>query len=148
MGEDVRHQFVVSRLWAGGGATALVAALAAIVVILVATGLFGVPVLVPTGEGAWGGIGAAAYAVSAAVAALAATGLLHLLLLGTPRARSFFVSIMLLLTAITVIIPMSIDVDQGARFATAAGNLFLGVVITGTLSGVLRSAIRAGRLVR
>ncbi|MEV7555935.1 DUF6069 family protein [Amycolatopsis sp. NPDC089917] len=122
-------------------------ALAAIVVILVASGLFGVPVLVPLGEGVRGGIGAAAYAVGAAVAALVATGLLHLLLIGTPRAKSFFVSIMLL-TAITVIIPLSIDADQGARIATAAGNLLLGVLITGTLSGVLHSAIRAGRLVR
>ncbi|MFC3454859.1 DUF6069 family protein [Amycolatopsis speibonae] len=145
---EARHRFVVGRLWAGGGATALVAALAAIVVILVASGLFGVPVLVPTGEGAWSGISAAAYAVSAAAAALAATGLLHLLLLGTPRAKSFFVTIMLLLTAITVIIPLSIDADRGARIATAAGNLFLGVLIAGTLSGVLHSAIRAARLVR
>ncbi|MBB5850040.1 hypothetical protein HDA45_000127 [Amycolatopsis umgeniensis] len=39
---------------------------------------------------------------------------------------------------------MGIDADRGARFATAAGNLFLGVVITGTLSGVLHAAIRAG----
>jgi len=148
MTEDVRHRFVVGRLWAGGGATALVAALAAIVVVLVASGLFGVPVLVPTGEGAWGAIGVVVYAMSAAVAALAATGLLHLLLIGTPRARSFFVSIMLLLTAITVIIPLSIDAGLPARIATAAGNLFLGLLITGTLSGVLHSAIRAGRLVR
>ncbi|GAB3735277.1 hypothetical protein GCM10027598_61330 [Amycolatopsis oliviviridis] len=148
MAGEPRHRFVVSRLWAGGCATALVAALAAIVVILVASGLFGVPVLVPSGGGAWGGIGATAYAACAAVAALAATGLLHLLLIGTPRARSFFVSIMLLLTAITVIVPLSIDADLGARIATAAGNLFLGVLITGTLSGVLHSAIRAGRLVR
>ncbi|MFD5094415.1 DUF6069 family protein [Amycolatopsis thailandensis] len=148
MTAEARHRFVVARLWAGGGATALVAALAAIVVILVASGLFGVPVLVPYGEGVWGGVGAAAYSVSAAVAALAATGLLHLLLNGTPRARSFFVTITLLLTAITVIVPLSVEADRGARIATAAGNLFLGVLITGTLSGVLHSAIRAGRLVR
>ncbi|OXM55211.1 hypothetical protein CFP71_18075 [Amycolatopsis thailandensis] len=53
-----------------------------------------------------------------------------------------------LLTAITVIVPLSIEAARGARITTTAGNLFPGVLITGTLSGVLHSAIRAGRLVR
>ncbi|WP_326835062.1 DUF6069 family protein [Amycolatopsis rhabdoformis] len=136
------------RLWAGGGSTALVAALAAIVVVLVAHGLFDVPVLAPFGEGAWGGIGTVAYAVSAAIAALAATGLLHLLLITTPRGRSFFISIMLLVTAIAVVVPLGLDADRGARFATAAGNLLIGVVITGTLSSVARASVRVSRPLR
>lgn len=145
---DTRPRVAAGRLWAGGGATALVAALAAIVVVLVARGLFDVPVLAPEGQGAWGGVGTVAYAVGAALVALAATGLLHLLLISTPRAKSFFVSIMLLVTAIAVVIPLGLDAERGARFATAAGNLLIGLVITSTLSGVAGAAVRAGRPVR
>ena len=73
-----------ARLWTGGLATALVAALVAVVGVLVARGLFDVPVLAPTGEGALGNANTARLAGLAAVAALLATGLMHLLLLSTP----------------------------------------------------------------
>jgi hypothetical protein len=42
------------RLWTGGVATAAVAALVAIVGVLIARGLFDVPLLAPTGEGTLG----------------------------------------------------------------------------------------------
>src|SRR5215216_4378971 len=58
------------RLWTGGLATALVA-----------RGLFDVPVLAPTREGALGNANTARLAILAAAAALVATGLMHLLLL-------------------------------------------------------------------
>ena len=75
-----------ARLWTGGLATALVAALVAVVGVLIARGLFDVPVLAPTAEGALGNANTARLAALAAVAALLATGLLHLLLLSTPPA--------------------------------------------------------------
>ncbi|MEV5720728.1 DUF6069 family protein [Amycolatopsis mediterranei] len=137
---ETQPRIDVGRLWAGGAATALVAALAAVVVVVVARGLFHVPVLAP-GSGV-GGISVVAYAVGAAVAALVATGLLYTLLISTPRARSFFVSIALLVTAIAVVVPLSLDADPVARMVTAAGNFLIGVVITGTLSGVTRAAVR------
>ena len=74
------------RLWTGGLATALVAALVALVGVLIARGLFDVPVLAPRREGMFGDVGTTARrAILAAVAALPATGLMHLLLLSTPR---------------------------------------------------------------
>jgi hypothetical protein len=137
---ETQPRIDAGKLWAGGGATALVAALAAVVVVVVARGLFDVPVLAPgSGEG---GISAVAYAFGAAIAALVATGLLYALLISTPRARSFFVSITLLVTAIAVVVPLSLDADPAARIVTAAGNLLIGLVITGTLSGVTRAAVR------
>lgn len=145
MSRVTQSRVVASRLWAGGCATALVAALAAIVAVLIARGLFDVPVLAPKGEGTWGGIGTVAYAVGAAVAALGATALLHLLLISTPRAKSFFVTIMLLVTAIAVVIPLGLSAKLDARLATAAGNLLIGVVITATLSGVAGAAVWTGR---
>jgi hypothetical protein len=42
------------RLWTGGVATAAVAALVAVAGVLIARGLFDVPVLAPTGEGTLG----------------------------------------------------------------------------------------------
>ncbi len=72
------------RLWTGGLATAAVAALVAVVGVLIARGLFDVPVLAPTGEGTLGDASTARLAGLAALAALLATGLLHLLLLTTP----------------------------------------------------------------
>ncbi|WP_370963828.1 DUF6069 family protein [Amycolatopsis sp. cg9] len=138
-----RPTLVAGRLWAGGAATALVAALAAILAVIAADGLFGVPVLAPSGENAWSSVDIASYAAGAALAALAATGLLHLLLISTPRAKSFFVSIMLLATVIAVIVPVTLD--SPGRLATAAGNLLVGLVITGTLSGVAAAAVRPAR---
>jgi hypothetical protein len=73
-----------ARLWTGGLATALVAALVAVVGVLIARGLFEVPVLGPTGEDALGNTSTARLATLAAVAALVATGLMHLLLVSTP----------------------------------------------------------------
>jgi uncharacterized membrane protein YjgN (DUF898 family) len=75
-----------ARLWTGGIATALVV----VVGVLIARGLFDVPVLAPEGEGALGNASTARLAILAAVAALLATGLMHLLLLSTPRPFRFF----------------------------------------------------------
>ena len=76
------------RLWTGGLATALVAALVTLVGVMIARGLFDVPVPAPTDEGTLGN--ASTLRLAAAVAALLATGLLHLLLLSTPQPRRFF----------------------------------------------------------
>src|SRR5918993_1539638 len=49
-----RPKVDAGRLWTGGVATAAVAALVAVVGVLIARGLFDVPLLAPTGEGALG----------------------------------------------------------------------------------------------
>ena len=53
--------------------------------MLIARGLFDVPVLAPSQDGALVDAGTARLASLAAVAALIATGLMHLLLICTPR---------------------------------------------------------------
>ena len=60
------------RLWTGGLATAAVAALVAVVGVLIARGVFDVPVLAPTGEGTLGDASTARLAGLAALAALLA----------------------------------------------------------------------------
>ena len=86
------------RLWTGGVATALVAALVALVGVLICRGLLDVPVLAPTEEGTLGGTSTFRLVGLVALAALLATGLLHLLLLSTPRPIRFFTWIVTLAT--------------------------------------------------
>jgi hypothetical protein len=78
------------RLWAGGAATAVVAALAVVAGVLVARGVLGIPVLAPRAASDLGNSSTAVYAGLAAGCALLATALLHVLLLGAPRPFLFF----------------------------------------------------------
>jgi hypothetical protein len=134
------------RLWTGGLATALVAALVAVVGVLIARGLFDVPVLAPTREGALGNANTARLAILAAAAALVATGLMHLLLLlSTPRPFRFFTWIVSLLTLLAVLAPFMTDAKLATQVATAAIGLVIGMAIGSLVSGAARSAIRLGR---
>jgi hypothetical protein len=133
------------RLWTGGVATALVAALVALVGVLIARGLFDVPVLAPTQEGTLGNASTLRLAVFAALAALAATGLLHLLLLSTPQPRRFFTWIIALATIAAALAPFLSGADLDEKIATSAITLVVGVAIGSLLSGVARSAVRTER---
>jgi Family of unknown function (DUF6069) len=138
-------QVDAARLWTGGLATALVAALVAVVGVLIARGLFDVPVLAPERDGALGNASTARLAVLAAVAALLATGLMHLLLLSAPRPFRFFTWIISLLTLVAVLAPFMTDVKLATQVATAAIGLVIGMAIGSLVSGAARSAIRLGR---
>ncbi|HWE90465.1 MAG TPA: DUF6069 family protein [Pseudonocardiaceae bacterium] len=118
------------RLWAGGFATAVVAALVAVVGILIARGLVHVAVLAPKGDGVWGNASTVTYALLAGLFALAANGLLHFLLLTTPRATQFFGWIMVLLTIVGVVVPLTVLTNTNEMFATAALNLLIGLITT------------------
>lgn len=131
-----------ARLWAGGVATALVAALVAIVGILIARGLADVAILAPKGSGLWGNANTATYAIVSALVALAATGLLHLLSVATPRPTTFFGWIMVLLTLIAVVLPLSLSVSWDTKIATGLLNLVIGLVITILLVTVGGSAFK------
>jgi hypothetical protein len=137
-----RGRFDPGRLWAGGAATALVAALLAVLGILTARGLLDIAVLAPKGEGVWGDANTVTYALVAAACALAATGLVHLLLLTTPSAVRFFCWIMVLLALIAVVLPLSLDLGIESRTFTAVLNFLVGVVITLLVCGAAASARR------
>ncbi|MBY8848798.1 DUF6069 family protein [Saccharothrix sp. MB29] len=139
---DPSRRFAAATLWAGSVATALVTGLLAIVGILVARGLLGVDVLAPKGDGVWGNANTLTYALTSAACALGATALLQLLLATTPNAIRFFSWIMVLLTAIAVVLPLSLSVSPEAKAFTAVLNLVIGVVIVLLLRGVVGSARR------
>jgi Family of unknown function (DUF6069) len=137
-----RQPLDAARLWTGGLATAVVAALVALVGVLIARGLFDIPVLAPAGEGA---LGNSNTAILAAIAALLATGLMHLLLVSTPRPFRFFTWIVSLLTLVAVLAPFMTDAKLATQVATAAIGLVIGMAIGSLVSGAARSAIRLVR---
>ncbi|SDU73176.1 DUF6069 family protein [Jiangella alkaliphila] len=133
---------VASRLWAGGAATAVIAALIAIVGIVLVRGVFDIPVLAPEGEGTWGDASTGWYAAGAALAALLATGLAHVLLLTTPQPLRFLGWVIALATVIGVVAPFTSGADLDAQLATAGLNLVLGIAIGSLVSSVARSSSR------
>jgi hypothetical protein len=145
-GHDAAEKLQVNanRLWTGGVATAVVAALVAVVGVLIARGLLDVPVLAPTEEGVLGNANTARLALLAAPPALAATGLMHLLLLFIPRPWQFFTWIMSLVTLAAVLAPFATDAEIATKVATAAIFLAIGVAIGSLVSGVASSAVRLG----
>jgi uncharacterized protein DUF6069 len=130
------------QLWSGGAATAVVAALIALVGILVCRWLFNIPLLAPRQDGAWGDASTAEYVITAAAAALAATAVMHLLLTTTPRPLMFFNWIMGLATVIAVVYPFSTTAALSQKMATAVINLVLGAAIGSLVNGTAARLIR------
>ena len=135
-------------LWSGGVATAVVAALIALVGILVCRWLFNVPILSPRREGAWGNASTVGYVLAAAACALVATGLMHLLLISTPYPRVFFGWIIGLATVVAVVYPFSTTAPTSQKFATAVVNLVLGLAIGILIGEVSRRATQRRVLLR
>jgi Family of unknown function (DUF6069) len=141
-GAPARPVVNAGRLWAGGLATALVAALIAVVGILVGRGLFGVEVLAPKGAGVWGDASTGWYAFGAALVGLAATGLMHLLLISTPKPMRFFGWVVTLATVVAMLLPFVTEEDLGSRLFTAGLNFVLGVAIGSLVAGTARTAVQ------
>ena len=137
-----RPDVVESRLWAGGLATAAVAALVAAVVLLVARGVFGVPVLVQNRDGQVVTASLFTYAGLAALGALAATALMDVLLHAAPKPFTFFTWIVLLATFVAGVLPLTVKVNLDSTIATIIGNLLIGFTILAIIPGVARSALR------
>lgn len=131
------------KLWSGGVATAIVAALVAFVGLLVARGIFEVPVLAPSEAGLVGSPTTTLSLCSlAALAALAGTGLLQLLLLSTPRPETFFTAIVGLATLAVALQPFTQNLERSTQIATMLVYLATGVAIVMSLNSVSSYAHR------
>lgn len=137
-----RLQVDAGRLWPGGVATAVVAGLVALVGILVCRWLFGIPLLAPKQDGAYGDAHTTALVLLAAAAALIATALVHLLMLSTPRPLTFFGWIIGLATVLAVLVPFSTTAPLTVKIATAVVDLALGIAIGSLVSGVAARSVR------
>jgi Family of unknown function (DUF6069) len=132
-------------LWSGGVATAVVAALIALVGILVCRWLFNIPILAPQRDGAWGNASTPEYVLAAAGAAIVATAIMYLLLLTTPRPQVFFGWIIALATLIAVVFPFSTTAPISQKVATGVVNLALGIAIGSLLTSVAGRSVRRRR---
>jgi uncharacterized protein DUF6069 len=130
------------RLWAGGAATAIVAALIALVGVLICRWTLGIPILAPQSDGAWGSAHTGEFVLAAAVVALIATALLYLLMLGTPQPGVFLKWIMGLVTLAAIVYPFSTGAPLDQKIATAVVDLVLGVAIASLLTAVAARAVR------
>lgn len=130
------------RLWAGGLASALVAALIAAVGVLIATGLFDVEVIAP---GGLTDTEAVNYAIAAAVAALLATVLIQLLIAAVPRPFAYFHWIMGLAIVAVTLLPFASSQELSTKVATALINLVTGVAIASLTSGTAARLARQAR---
>ncbi len=131
-----------AQFWAGAVATAVVAALIALVGILICRWTLNIPILAPAGEGAWGNAHTGEYVLLAALIALVAAGLLYLLILGTPQPRMFFNWIMGLATLAAVVYPFSTSAPLSQKGSTAIVDLVLGTAISSLLVAVAARAVR------
>jgi hypothetical protein len=118
-----------AKLWAGGVATAVVAALIAVAGILIARGVLKIPVLAPKEQGTWGSASTLTYALVAFAIGLIATGLMHVLLLTTPSPFAFFGWIMGLATVVAAALPFTSGASLEAKIATAIINALIGIAI-------------------
>lgn len=140
-GQEQGPIVVARTLWFGGIATAVVAALIALVGVVVFRGAFDVPLLAPESDGTWGDVSTVQLMLASAGAALLATGLAHLLLLSTPRALSFFGWIIGLATVAAAVAPFTTDADTDSQVATAVIVGIVGLAILSLVSGVARLAV-------
>jgi hypothetical protein len=131
-----------AQVWAGGVATAVVAALIALVGILICRWTLGIPILAPSRDGAWGNAHTPEYVLAVALIALAATGIMYLLMLGTPSPGMFFGWIIGLATVVAVVYPFSTSAPLDQKVATAAVDLVIGIAIGSLLSAVAARSIR------
>ncbi|WP_216216952.1 DUF6069 family protein [Amycolatopsis aidingensis] len=130
-------------LWFGGLATALVAALTAVLAVLVVEGVFDIPVLAPSNaEGAIDHVSALWLAMFAAIGALVATALAHVLLMFAPRPMAFCGWIIALITAFLVVWPFTIDLRLETQIANAAIYLVIGIAIGSLVTSMANRAVR------
>lgn len=140
-----RPRVDAARLWSGGAATAVVAALIAVVGLLVSRGLLDLAVLAPKSDGAWDTATLVPYALGAAAAGLVATAVMHLLLLTTPRPTSFFGWIMALVAVVAGVWPFTTGAEIGPKVATAVIDVIIVLAIWSLVSGTAARAVSVGR---
>ena len=133
-------------LWTGGVATAVVAALVAIVGVLLTRGVLSIPVVAPANtDGAIDYVGAVWVAGFALIGGLLSTGIAHVLLLFAPRPTVFLGWIIGLVALAFAVWPFTVDVDADTRIANAVLYFVIGMAIAILLITVAHQAVRRPR---
>lgn len=141
-GERDRSPLNAGRLWAGGLATAIVAALIALVGVLIVRAVLRIAVYAPREAGVFGDSNTVLLCVVAAGSALAATGLAHLLIIATPGPLSYFSWIVGLATTAAVVLPFVSAASPAVALAQAAIHLVIGLAIGSLVTGAASRSMR------
>jgi hypothetical protein len=139
-GTSGRSPVNATRLWTGGLASALVAALIALVGVLIVRAVLRIALYAPAEAGAFGDADTVVLCLAAAAAALVATGLVHLLLTTTPRPLSYFSWIVGLATAAAVVMPILSAGSLATALAQSVIHLVIGLAIGSLVGGAAASA--------
>ncbi|MGW8379927.1 DUF6069 family protein [Streptomyces sp. ODS28] len=139
-GRGPRRRVAAGRLWAGGVMTAVVAALASFVALMLVRGVLHIPVFAPQKHGTLVPATSGTLAAGAAAAALVATLVLHLLMVSTPQPERFFGWIVGLATVAVMLLPFTSYTSWPSKIGTAAVYLVIGLVIGSLLTAVGRGA--------
>jgi hypothetical protein len=129
------------RLWLGGIMAGVVGAGVAIVGLLIARGILGIPVLVER-KGHLVDASSWWYAAASFLAAIAATAVLHGLLAAAPQPYRFFSWIFGLAVAIAVLLPFTTAAELQTKVAVALINAAIGISIGSIVSSIGRSSAR------
>jgi small-conductance mechanosensitive channel len=130
-----------TRLWAGGLASAVVAALVGLVGTLVVRVLAANVPDAPHAA-AFGTQPTVMLCLVAAGAALAATGLAHVLMVSTPRPFAYLGWIVGLATAAATVLPLAGGAPLAVAAASGAINLVIGLAIGSLVAGAAAGATR------
>lgn len=130
------------RLWAGGVATAVIAAGIGVVGLFVARGLLGIPVYLPQHDNTVLNADSVYIGISGFVAGIVATAVMHALMLAAPQPKRFFQWIVGLVTVVGVLWPFTVDMELYSQIATSVIILIMGIAIGSLLSGISSSAMR------
>lgn len=132
----VRWTVNAGRLWAGGAAAAVVAALAAWVGAVIIRGVLDLELVSP-----WGGEVRTGWLVGVTfLLGLLATALMHALLAASPRPFMFFGWIVGLLTVLAAVAPFLYDVTLSTQLASLVLYAVIGVAISSLVSGIAETA--------
>lgn len=142
---DEQARADAGRLWAGGVVTAIVAVGVTLIGVLISHKLLHTALLNPDGSRVATDDAMFTLPLLVAIITLVSTGLLHLLMTTTPRAPEFFAWIGAL-AIVLILLEVYLSSDEvNERLVTGGLYLLLGVVVTSSLSGVGRTAVRYTR---
>lgn len=130
----------LATLWSGGRAAAGVAAGVALVGFLMVRGVARIPIL--GSDGGWFVVSLLLYLIGAVILALAATEVMRLLLLGTPRPRTFFGWIAGVTIVVLFLLPLISNQPLSERIGTAFVNLITTLAISILVSMSAAAAMR------
>lgn len=140
---STRPRVDAARLWAGGLAAAVVAALIGLVGVLVVRATLRIAMFAPQSANATlGGSATVMLCAVAAGSALAATALVHALLRAAPQPMSYFGWIVGLVTAAAVTLPFLSREPLPLDLAEAAIRAVIGMAIGTLVSAAARTATR------